>query len=153
MLLASAAAAAAGRNNHGAPMPASERLALRETVREMFSHGYENYMRHAFPHDELKPVSRGRTDWVGLGLTIIDSLDSLYLAGLNAELEHALSWVRKSHKSHTPHVATSHPARHSRVCAPPSLDSDPTRHTPHRRIVNGHSHACDRCALRSTSTR
>ena len=41
-------------------------------------------------------MSRGRTDWVGLGLTIIDSLDSLYLAGLNAELEHALSWVRTS---------------------------------------------------------
>ena len=62
MLLASAAAAAAGANNRGAPMPASERLALRETVREMFSHGYENYMRHAFPHDELKPVSGGFTD-------------------------------------------------------------------------------------------
>ena len=107
MLLASgaAAAAAAGANNRGAPMPASERLALRETVREMFSHGYENYMRHAFPHDELKPVSRGRTDWVGLGLTIIDSLASLYLAGLNAALEHALSWVRTSLArltSHTP---------------------------------------------------
>ena len=58
--------------------------------------------------DELKPVSRGRTDWVGLGLTIIDSLDSLYLAGLNAELEHALSWVRTSLNFRTLAPGTSH---------------------------------------------
>ena len=38
-------------------MPESERIALREEVREMFTHGYDNYMRHAFPKDELKPIS------------------------------------------------------------------------------------------------
>jgi hypothetical protein len=33
----------------------------REKAHEMFMHGYGNYMRHAFPHDELMPLScRGR---------------------------------------------------------------------------------------------
>ena len=32
---------------------------MRETVREMFTHAYDGYMRYAFPHDELKPLSRG----------------------------------------------------------------------------------------------
>jgi hypothetical protein len=30
---------------------------LREEVREMFYHTYDNYMEHAFPLDELKPLS------------------------------------------------------------------------------------------------
>jgi hypothetical protein len=29
----------------------------REEVREMFYHGYNNYLTHAFPDDELKPMS------------------------------------------------------------------------------------------------
>ena len=108
MLLASAAAAAAGANNRGAPMPASERLALRETVREMFSHGYENYMRHAFPHDELKPVSGGFTDslvelgspsslrrgtYRGVALTLIDALDTLAVLGNHSEFSWAVQYV------------------------------------------------------------
>ena len=118
--------AAAGENSAAslATIPISgdtAAVAKRGAVINALRHAWKGYEAHAWGADELKPVSRGRTDWVGLGLTIIDSLDSLYLAGLNAELEHALSWVRtslnfhKSHKSHTPHVASSHPARHSRV--------------------------------------
>ena len=34
---------------------------MRETVREMFTHAYDGYMTHAFPHDELKPLSL----WIG----------------------------------------------------------------------------------------
>ena len=29
----------------------------REEVREMFYHGFDSYMEHAFPHDELRPIS------------------------------------------------------------------------------------------------
>lgn len=28
----------------------------------MFYHAYDNYMEHAFPHDELKPLSATHTD-------------------------------------------------------------------------------------------
>ena len=30
-----------------------------------FYHGFDNYMQHAFPHDELKPISHTYTDSLG----------------------------------------------------------------------------------------
>ena len=35
----------------------TERLQLLETVREMFYFGYDNYMKYAFPMDELNPIN------------------------------------------------------------------------------------------------
>ena len=48
-------------------MPFSDvrRLEMRELAREMFYFGYNNYLEHAFPQDELNPVycsGRGH-DW------------------------------------------------------------------------------------------
>lgn len=33
-----------------------------EAVKEAFSHGFNGYMEHAYPHDELKPVSNGHSN-------------------------------------------------------------------------------------------
>lgn len=39
----------------------TERLQYREKAREMFQFGYDNYMKYAFPQDELDPIHcRGR---------------------------------------------------------------------------------------------
>lgn len=39
----------------------TERLQYREKAREMFHFGYDNYMKYAFPQDELDPIHcRGR---------------------------------------------------------------------------------------------
>ena len=38
-----------------APVNASYQLRHREEVRRMFTFGYDNYMEHAFPLDELNP--------------------------------------------------------------------------------------------------
>ncbi|ORX34541.1 glycoside hydrolase [Kockovaella imperatae] len=38
-------------------MTINRRIELREEVREMFKHGFEGYMTHAYPADELKPLS------------------------------------------------------------------------------------------------
>ena len=41
--------------------PEQERRKCREKAREMFYHGYRNYMEHAFPLDELDPIGcKGR---------------------------------------------------------------------------------------------
>ncbi len=62
-----------------------------ERIREMFTFGYDSYMRHAYPEDELNPIRcRGRghdfTDKNNINvndvlgnyqLTLVDSLDSL----------------------------------------------------------------------------
>jgi hypothetical protein len=34
-------------------------------ARRRFTHGYDNYIAHAFPHDELKPLSLSYTDSLG----------------------------------------------------------------------------------------
>eukprot|EP01127_Copromyxa_protea_P020352 TRINITY_DN680_c1_g2_i2.p1 TRINITY_DN680_c1_g2~~TRINITY_DN680_c1_g2_i2.p1 ORF type:complete len:368 (-),score=57.01 TRINITY_DN680_c1_g2_i2:36-1139(-) len=63
----------------------------REEVKEMFFHGYNNYLTHAFPDDELKPISctgrrradRGTLDDAlgGFSLTLVDTLDTLLVMG------------------------------------------------------------------------
>ena len=48
-----------------APFSDVRRLEMRELAREMFYFGYNNYLEHAFPQDELNPVycsGRGH-DW------------------------------------------------------------------------------------------
>lgn len=37
-------------------MSKNEKLSLREKVKSMFHFGYDNYMKHAFPEDELNPI-------------------------------------------------------------------------------------------------
>ena len=49
---------------------------LQQRVVAMFYHAYDNYMLHAFPHDELLPLSCHYVDNFGsYALTLIDSLD------------------------------------------------------------------------------
>ena len=44
----------------------------------MFRFGYGQYMQHAFPRDDLRPLScRGTDSQGGIALTLIDSLDTL----------------------------------------------------------------------------
>ena len=52
-------------NLHHQPFPDSKRLLLKEEAKRMFYWGYDNYMTHAFPFDELDPIEclgRGH-DW------------------------------------------------------------------------------------------
>ena len=44
-------------------------------------HAWQGYKNGAWGHDELLPVSRTALDSFGMGLTIIDSLDTLWLMG------------------------------------------------------------------------
>lgn len=53
-----------------------------------FKHAWSGYKEFAWGHDNLKPISMGSNDWFGLGLTIVDALDTIYIMdlqeGLNA---------------------------------------------------------------------
>jgi len=71
-----------------------EALLYRNKARDMFLHGYRNYMKHAFPHDELQPIScQGRSDWGNISMTLIDSLDTLVVMGMYSEFELAVNRV------------------------------------------------------------
>uniref|UniRef100_A0A1I8HT13 alpha-1,2-Mannosidase n=1 Tax=Macrostomum lignano TaxID=282301 RepID=A0A1I8HT13_9PLAT len=87
-------------------MQDSERLRLRDKAKSMFQHAYDNYMTHAYPADELMPVScRGRyrgsepsrgdiDDCLGnYSLTLIDSLDTLLLLNEPEQFEYAVRLV------------------------------------------------------------
>ena len=59
---------------------------LRATVREAFDKAYGAYMKYAFPHDELRPVTcDGVNTILGSKLTLIDGLDMLYVMGDHEE--------------------------------------------------------------------
>ena len=70
-----------------------ERMMLRDETMDMFRHGFDNYMRYAYPDDELKPLScvgrrwdlreRGTLDdsLGGYALTLVDSLSTLAMLG------------------------------------------------------------------------
>lgn len=62
-------------------------------------HAFQAYMRDAWTSDEYKPVSKhGVNTFGGKGLTIIDSLDTLWLMGLKDEYAKAKEFVEHEFK-------------------------------------------------------
>ncbi|XP_050973550.1 ER degradation-enhancing alpha-mannosidase-like protein 3 isoform X1 [Labeo rohita] len=87
-------------------MSRDEKNKLRNQVLEMFDHAYQNYMDHAYPADELMPLTcRGRVrglepsrgdidDALGkFSLTLVDTLDTLALLNKTVEFEEAVRRV------------------------------------------------------------
>ncbi|KPP66808.1 endoplasmic reticulum mannosyl-oligosaccharide 1,2-alpha-mannosidase-like [Scleropages formosus] len=64
-----------------------------EAVKEAFRHAWKGYREFAWGHDELKPISKSYGEWFGLGLTLIDALDTMWIMGLKEEFEEARKWV------------------------------------------------------------
>ncbi|XP_047316787.1 alpha-mannosidase I MNS5 [Impatiens glandulifera] len=94
------------------PRWAAKRKRMSEKVRKMFYHAYDNYMTHAFPYDELKPLTKSYTnslvelgnlklehlsqEYNGSALTLIESLSSLVIMGNNSEFERAVLWLSEN---------------------------------------------------------
>lgn len=87
-------------------MSAKEMKTLSAQSKEMFYHAYNSYMNNAFPADELMPLScKGRyrdhgpslndiNDAFGnFSLTLIDSLDTLFIMGDVEELDRAIQKI------------------------------------------------------------
>jgi mannosyl-oligosaccharide alpha-1,2-mannosidase len=83
-----------GEHIHGA-LSETEMASRADAVRNAMRHAWGSYEKHAFGRDELKPISgRGHDNWGGLGVTLVDSLDTLWLMGLKDEFWRAKDWVR-----------------------------------------------------------
>jgi ER degradation enhancer, mannosidase alpha-like 2 len=82
----------------GDPPPSLDRAALAARVREELAQSWRAYERYARGHDELKPVSRTAHDWHArpLLMTPVDALDTLILAGLDAEALEARNQIVES---------------------------------------------------------
>ncbi|KAL3284844.1 hypothetical protein HHI36_018983 [Cryptolaemus montrouzieri] len=64
-------------------------------VVKAFQHAWRGYKQYAWGHDHLKPISKSYHDWFGLGLTIVDSIDTIYIMGLKEEYNEAREWIMK----------------------------------------------------------
>ena len=66
----------------------------REAVRDAMRHAWLGYKTYAFGDDELMPLSRKGDNSLchGLGATIVDSLDTLFLMNMTAEFREAKAW-------------------------------------------------------------
>lgn len=57
-------------------------------------HSWAGYAKYAWGFDELMPLTQnGKNTFGGLGATIVDSLDTLWLMGLQDEFKQARDWV------------------------------------------------------------
>ncbi|KAK6633496.1 hypothetical protein RUM43_001078 [Polyplax serrata] len=70
----------------------------RAKVREMMRHAWDNYVRHAWGKNELRPITkRGHTASIfgtgALGATIVDGLDTLYIMGMDKEYQQGRDWI------------------------------------------------------------
>lgn len=77
-------------------LPPEKQNERQKKVVEAFKHAWEGYRKYAWGHDELRPISRSSSEWFGLGLTIIDSLDTMLLMNLREEFQQARDWVANS---------------------------------------------------------
>lgn len=69
----------------------------REKIKEGMKHAWTGYKEYAWGKDEVKPLSgKGTENWGGMGVTLVDSLDTLWLMGMKEEFEEAKKWVAKS---------------------------------------------------------
>ena len=69
----------------------------RDAVRDAMKHAWDGYVTHAWGADDLKPVSKAASNWLGgNGATILDALSTLHIMGLEEEFAAARDWVDTS---------------------------------------------------------
>ncbi|XP_064346866.1 endoplasmic reticulum mannosyl-oligosaccharide 1,2-alpha-mannosidase-like isoform X2 [Camelus dromedarius] len=83
------------RKAEGPPRPSPQALGIQnppaspkerqKAVIDAFRHAWAGYRKFAWGHDELRPVSRSFSEWFGLGLTLIDALDTMWILGLKKD--------------------------------------------------------------------
>lgn len=67
----------------------------RDAVKKAFLHTWKGYKDYAWLKDELAPVNGGvRNPFGGWGATLVDSLDTLWLMGLEKEFKEAVAAVK-----------------------------------------------------------
>lgn len=72
----------------------------RDSVRAAMQHAWSGYRAHAWGKDELRPVQKGGRDtYGGIAVTLVDSLDTLWMMGLMDEFNEARDYVR-DHLNH-----------------------------------------------------
>ncbi|KAK3305835.1 glycoside hydrolase family 47 protein [Chaetomium strumarium] len=90
----------------GAESPAAKEKRERRLakVRAEAQRAWSGYKKYAWTHDELKPVSKKTNDpFCGWAATLVDSLDTLWIMGLEDEFDDAVTAVRAIDFTTTPY--------------------------------------------------
>jgi len=76
-------------------------------VKKAMEHAWHGYEKYAFGKDELAPRSKSGNDhWGGIGITLVDSLDTLWLMDMKDEFYRARDWC-KTQLNHDIHKKVS----------------------------------------------
>lgn len=72
--------------------------ALAADVKAEMKWAWAQYRRRAWGYDQIKPVTGGGQHFLlkgqSVGLSIVEALDTLWLMGLDAEVEDGVRWLR-----------------------------------------------------------
>ncbi|ETW05193.1 hypothetical protein H310_04186 [Aphanomyces invadans] len=70
-------------------------ISRQDAIRRAMQHAWTGYETRAFGADEVAPVSGlpRPNVWGGIGVTLVDSLDTLYIMGMQDEFERCRYWV------------------------------------------------------------
>ena len=67
----------------------------RDAIRNSMKHAWNGYKKSAWGADEMLPISEyGHDNWGGMGVTLVDALDTLWLMDMKDEFWEARNWVR-----------------------------------------------------------
>lgn len=95
-LLAAGSAVCPAGFAEASPLPSPASIA--QEVRTEFLHAWRGYRANAWGYDELRPLSADHNDFFApnhsFGLSIVEALDTLYLLGLDEELDESVAWLR-----------------------------------------------------------
>lgn len=83
--------------------PGRQRNKKQQLVVDAFMYAWKAYKTHAWGHDEFHPISKRYTEWFGVGLTLVDALDTMIIMGLKEEYDEAKKWVKESMTLGAPH--------------------------------------------------
>ena len=67
-----------------------------EEIKKSFLFAWNGYKKCAFGSDFLMPVSCQPHHWLNASLSIVDSLDTLYVMGLHEELDEAINYMENN---------------------------------------------------------
>lgn len=66
-----------------------------KNVRDAFCFGWGNYRKYAWGADEIHPIdATPGNNWGGIGMTLLDGVDTLKILGLEKEFEEATRWIQ-----------------------------------------------------------
>ena len=55
---------------------------------------WSSYKKYAWGYDELKPLEKKGQNWMGVGLSIVDAIDTLWIMEMHEEYQEAREFVK-----------------------------------------------------------